>query len=214
MDEFSTLTEEERIALSGVAEEVQTQAKKSFSLSDRLQGTKLATTKVLVFLDLDAVTAWQQQEAETTNLAAALQVADEDEKPQALADYTAAEDMIEPLRARAFQDALAIHMRAVPQVALEAAQRKARNEFKDDTGQVPEEKRQEFFERQNEILLGQCVTRIVDATGAEAEFTKAGVMGMLRGALPNPQFTRVISAFNTLMFNDSLGRAATADPGF
>jgi hypothetical protein len=110
--------------------------------------------------------------------------------------------------------ALALHMRAVPQVALEAAQRQARKDFADDSGQVPDESREAFFRRQDEILLGQVVLRIVDSDGNEATFDRRGLHKMLRDTLPVPQFVRVIESYNRLMFNDSLARAATADPGF
>jgi hypothetical protein len=214
------LTADDEAMLAESAEEVQETAKKSFSLADRLQGAKLATAKVLVFTDAEPVAAWQDKEREVVVSTAALQAAVGASEPdqQDIADLEAALSEVEAerdeARKAAFAGALAIHMRAVPQVALEAAQRDARKRFADDSGQIPEKSRDDFFERQNEILLGQCVTRVVDAEGNEYDFTRATLHKMLRDALPVPQFSRVMEAFNRLMFNDSLARAATSDPGF
>lgn len=210
------VTAEDEAAIEADAEKVVAHAKASFSLADRLNGMKLATTKVLVFTDLAAAEVWAQQEVKVQRLAAVSQTykAGTEEYDAAAADFTEADDALEAARDVAFASALAIHMRALPQVAFEAAKRKARTMYADDAGNIPEDKQPDYYEAQNEILLGRVVTRIVDATGAEATFERKTLATDLREALGVPQYQRVIEAFNALMFNDTLSRAATSDPGF
>lgn len=210
-------------AMTGEVEKAVQHAKRTFDLGARLRGAKLATAKVLVFTDLDAAAAWQAQEQETARLANAIKVLgdleeDPEEKANTIAEATArfteADAVLDDLRATAFESALAIHMRAVPQVALDAAIRKATAHFKGDDGEVPEAAREDFYEMQNRILFGQVVTRIVDADGAEGDFDKARLWDALQAAMPVPQWGRVKQTFNALMFNDGLARAATQEPGF
>lgn len=210
------VSDEDEVMLAAEAETVQTAAKASFSLEDRLQGMVFATAKVLLFTDLAAATEWAEQDQRVQRLAAYVGSleAGSPAHADALAAHNDADTLLEEKREAAFTSALAVHMRAVPQVAFEAAQRKARGKYKDESGQVPEDSREAFFEYQNELLLGQVVQRVVDASGNELTFSRPKLASTMRNALPVPQYQRLIEAFTRLVFNDSLARAATSDPGF
>ncbi len=210
------ITDEDTAALQNDEEKIVAEAKASFSLEHRLQGVKLATAKVLVFTDLDAAAVWARQDEKTQRLASLVSATDpgSEQYDEAVQAHDEADTELEVVRDAAFASALAIHMRALPQVAFEVAKRKAMKIHADDSGEIPDSAQEAYYETQNEILLGQVVTRIVDATGAEAEFERAKIAKQLQSSLGVAQFARVMTAFNALMFNDTLARAATADPGF
>ena len=116
--------------------------------------------------------------------------------------------------ARLAESALAVHLRAVPQVVIQRAQRRARKAYALKDGTIPEDVREPFFEMQNDEILGQTIVRVVDRQGNDYEVDPKHVGEQLRGALPLPQWDRLMTAFNTLVFNDQLARAAVSDPGF
>lgn len=211
-----TETPEPDDLLNTDAESVIADAKATFSLEKRLSGLTLATGKVLVFTDLEAAAEWAEQEQRTNFLGSLVaQRADgSPEKAEALEDFNHAEAELEQRRDAAFASALAVHMRAVPQAALDRANRKARKDLDLGPGNVPADKQGAFFERQNQLLLPMVVQKIVDSEGRKAEFPKEQLYDLLHEALPIPQFQRVLDAYNALMFNDTLGRAATQEAGF
>lgn len=211
-----SLSDDDRAMLSEHAETVQTEAKKTFSLKDRLSGIKASTAKIVLFTDPDAARAFAEKDTTATALSGLLadESLDEQLRAEVQHDFDSVDAEREQLRAVFMRTALAVHMRAVPQVVTDRAQRNARKAYALNDGTVPNERREDFFEMQNHEILGQVIQRIVDADGADAEFDPKTVGAELRDFLPQPQYQRLLNAFNQLVFNDALAAQATADPGF
>ena len=215
-DAALTLTDADKAMLSEHAEDVTTEAKRSFSLRDRLQGMKRAESKIVLFTDPDAARDYAEQAFAQDQLGALLQAAkpEDDGYDEAQADFDEGQRLLEQKRAKMLESALAVHMRAVPQVVIEAAQRSARKAYALKDGTIPDEVRERFVQHQNHEILGSVVTRVVDAEGNDYTFDPSEIGDLLLETLPVPQYQRLIQAFNLLVFNDALAQQATDDPGF
>lgn len=202
-------------ALQQAAAPIAAEAKKSFSLAERLKGVKLTTRKVIVFTDEDDVADYGAAERELLLLEARLGDPEISAEDRALMDERAAalEARKVAARSRMLQGALSVHMRAVPDVVMDAGRRAARKAYAVD-GQIPDELIADANQVQQGYVLGRVVQKIVDSTGAAAEFDRDEVADMLRGSLPLPQWTRIVTAYNAIVFTDAIGEQATLDPGF
>jgi hypothetical protein len=110
-------------------------ARKSYSLSDRLKGIKHRHTKLLVFLDGDAVDAYAAANNEVENLGEQVMLASQaidPAKPDTQTQYERLlklhdekEEALEPLRAEMLSSALAIYLKAFPNIAIKVAKREA-----------------------------------------------------------------------------------------
>lgn len=200
--------------IPAAAPNIAADAKKSFSLSDRLRGVKLSTRKVIVFTDEEAVTAFAAVTREEAGLQAVLGAATEETDRASLEErQTALTARKEAARTAMLQSALSIHMRAVPDVVVDKARRAARKAYAVD-GTIPDDLLEDANAKQQQIILGHVIHKIVDADGAEADFERDRIAEELRAALPLPQWTRIVRAYNEIVFVDSIGEQATLDPGF
>lgn len=215
-DDAFDLTDSDRAMLSEHAADVTAEAKKSFSLRDRLRGIRAATSKVVLFTDPDAAIAYARHDAVQQQLGSIIagMPAGSAERAEVQADYDQGEAEGERLRDEMMRSALAVHMRAVPQVVIEAAQRAARKAYALNDGTIPAEAQEAYIRFQNHAILGSVITRVVDSEGHDLELDPKTVGDDLLEFLPVPQYQRLIQAFNLLVFNDSLAQQATEDPGF
>lgn len=209
------LTDDDTAMLTEHAETVQTEAKRKFRLSDRLAGVQLATAKVVLFTDPVAAATYGESEAKVARLEALLAtLEDEGQRAGVQETYEQTSTEADEARTAMLASALAVHLRAVPQVVVERAERHARKAYALNDGTVPQDRRDDFFRMQNDEVLGHTIVRVVDAEGNDYEVDRKTVAEELRTHLPVPQFQRLLAAFNQLVFNDALARQATADPGF
>lgn len=210
------LTDSDKAMLSEHASDVAAAAKKSFSLRDKLRGMKAATAKIVLFTDPDAAAEFAQHNGMMQALAGIIETleAGSEERASVQADYDEGETKLDRLRSAMLDSALAVHMRAVPQVVIEAAQRHARKAYARKDGSIPEESQEDFLRMQNHEILGSVIVRVVDAQGNDLEVDPATVGDDLLEFLPVPQYARLLQAFNVLVFNDALAQQATEDPGF
>lgn len=197
-------TEEERIA---------TEAKKGFSLRDRLLGIKQAESKVLLFLDLGAVVKYGEAKREHNLLKAKLlgNTDGEQEGPNAktLKD---SEKALDKLKAAMLAESLAVSLRSVPNIAIKAAQREARKAYAVD-GKIPDESFEFFAQKINSLTLVDVITGITDSSGETLKPTIEDIE-QLENLLPSTQWDVLNAAVNKLIYRDTVGEQATDEPGF
>jgi hypothetical protein len=194
---------------------VQEAAKARFSITDRLAEKHYATDKVLVFQDATEASKYGAMQVELDRAQAVLAQLEPgtEQHTGILETYNQAEEEAIAQRDVMMQSALAISLVALPQVVFERCQRKARKRL-GLKGQIPEDRMADYNTVNQDLLIGASIVKIVDHTGAEADFDKDEIGAQLRQSLEVPQYGRLFQKFNLLVFNDSIGRAATADPGF
>jgi hypothetical protein len=199
-------------------EQIQADAKRTHSLADTLKGIKHRHTRILLFKDPAAADEYRllNDEAQRVNDQAA-NTKDEAIKASLIERYNALEVQLEAAQERMLQSALAVEMRAFPNIAQKVARRKAMNAFRDPiTKQIPQEKAGEFAEMIDLILIGDSIQSITDvATKTQLELGPREDLGkMLSDLLPSSQWQRLFDAFINLTLTDELGDAAVRDVGF
>lgn len=216
--EAPSSAEEEVKAIAG-------EARRTYSLRDRLHGIKHTKRTVVLFTDLEAVDRWTELDRRLTGIEALLnpEVPDDATEEQraeldtALADLRATYDDLEKVRAAAHAEmmagALAIHMRSVPPAVFKIARHAADKAYALGDGTVPEEKHDEWDELRNRIVLGHVIERVSDAHG-DLEFDRSEIARDLEETVPQPQWARVTKAYGEIAYTDQIGEAATTDPGF
>lgn len=206
------------------AEKVQAEARKNFSLADRLTGAKQRVTKVLIYTDLDDVDIYNRLNREVQDLVDAMGRMDLGKKEQAelhaqmLEQHNELEPKVEEAKAAMLKGALAFTLRAYPNIAVKVARRDARKEFVNKaTGSLNEGVEQvQVNEWIDMRLLSDSIVEIKDSSG---ELVELGIdrkeLGMLlSNMLPPTQWQRLYDAFITLTLSDGIAQAATDDPGF
>lgn len=240
----ATISDEDRKAVADAARPIVEEAQSSFDLRARLSSPKLyKREKARLFLDAEVAAKFEDMGDQISRLdviATALHdglatepvfpddVPEEEravvlsERADAAKQAAELQERLESLQAEAEAlreavdaESLSVHMRAVPQAAIDRAIRRARKVHRDaETGEVPAEKQEDFARMQNDEILGRAIEKIVDSTGATATFDPTTVGDLLRETLPAGQWNRLQAVFTTLMFRDQTARAAIGDPGF
>lgn len=197
-------------------EKVQTEARKSFSLKDRLNGIKVNTAKHLAFLDESAVDHYIGTKNKLQALATQLEMLQADplkaeSAMRKLEEHDAQLEVVEEAKKAMLESALSIHMVALPDVVVEAARRRAAKGAKQQDGTIDQLVFRKYFDIN---LVNNCVVKIVDPQGAEADFEPKTAGELLQGALGTVQWGQVVEKMSALLFNDSIGAVATDEPGF
>lgn len=197
--------------IPAVATDIATDAKKSHSLRDRLKGVKLATRKVPLFPDADLIEAFQIADRDVRLVESVA-----NQRPD---DASLQDELEQKQAARAdahtalLATALSVHLRAVPEVVLDAGRRETRKRFA-VSGQIPADQENDAEEFSQGYILGRVIQKVAEADGTELDFDRDHVATWLREALPLPQWMRLVSAFQEVVYSDRIGEAATGDPGF
>lgn len=192
---------------------VETEAKKSFRLSDRIRGIKQITRKVVVFTNPEAAEKVKELQIALEVTGAKADVAtDEAWKAELTAKYTELEEQIEAAKAELFESAIALSLRALPEKVLKGCRREARKPYELPDGVIPGDKAEEFRNLLTVTTLQKSLFRAVAPDG-ELELGP-GIADELNAFLPTPQWVRLEEAMNILMFTDAIGDNATNDPGF
>lgn len=239
-DTAPTMTDEQRAAAEAIVEEAQS----TFDLRAALTGPKVyPRAKARLFLDAEVAGRFHaagDQVSRLETIVAAMQDALEapleipddlpDDERQALRAERAtvaqqAADLndrleqqrtdLDAMREAVDAASLSVHMRGVPQVAVEKAERRARKAYRDpETGKIEGDAEELFFEQRNLELLGRSIEKVVDAQGREAAFDRETVGELLRDTVLPTQYARLMAVFQELIFRDTTSRAAVSDPGF
>lgn len=197
-------------------EAIQQKAKEQFSLEDMLAGVRPTTAKQLVFPDGESVKAWSDSKVKLEKLSQELDALQanpmrEDEAAAKLDEFEEQSDVVDQLQNEALSKALAVHMVAIPDVAVSRARRSARKgATSKDEGLDPDVFNKLFAMN----LMSLCIVKIVKADGAEATFDHDKVGQLLNGILPATQFQALDETMSTLLFNDTVGQLATHTPDF
>lgn len=194
--------------------QVQQEARKTFSLADRLRGVKHAERTVVLFDDPRPAEQWANLDRQRTSLEGLLGQQDLD--AEARTDLTKAMESLEQslTEVRADMEAHALHvrLRAVPPVVLKMAQHAALERFGVNR-RIPEEQEENAEDFRNRFILGRVIQTITTPDGP-LEFDRDSVARELEEALPVPQWRRLADTYTELVFTDAIGQAATDDPGF
>lgn len=199
--------------LESIVRPIADEAKAKHSLRDRLAGGKqFATKKVIVFTDAEAVSAFVAADDARAKLQAALAATSSTDEEGAAALELLEQKMVDA-RAEMLLSALSIHMRAVPDVVMDAGRRAARKAYAVD-GIVPAEHGDAANELQQDYVLGRVIQKIVEPDGSELEFERDEVAQMLREELPLASWSRVVNAYSEIVFTEGVRDSAVGDPGF
>lgn len=212
-------------------------ARKTFRLSDRLKEIKHRSEKVVLFMDVEAVDAYQslnEKAQAIANTAGAVNLKAEGGSQRhaiLLAAYNELEPQVEAAKVKMLSSAVSVYLHAWPNIAAKVARRDARKKFHDEIlGAVPQDKLSDAAEFVDMRLLGESIMKIVDAEGSvdtlepytvEDEKGKKKLVkpretiGMqLSDDLPPSQWARLYDAYQKLTLTDQIEQAATDDPGF
>lgn len=220
-EDLPDLSDADRETIKSEAEKISTEAKSSFSLSDRLQGIRRRTARSTIFLDLDAVEAYQRQSylvSVEQQGYESLQHPDDgvevtpEELAEALDRFNAEDAKLEELKAPMFKEALSIYMKAIPNVAINRATREARKAYAVG-GKIPSESQDVFLQKQEALIMADCIEKIVDSSG-DILPSNLDDIEQLQQWLDVNQWRRLVAKMNELLFIDALGLEATDDPGF
>lgn len=205
--------------------EIAEEARKSFSLSDRLKGIKHTADKIVLYTDVKAVSAYSALNREIqaiTDAAGRIKInsrtpADERARHEQLVERaTALEEQMDEAREAMLAGALSVHLQAFPNVVVKMARREARKVFSDPvTGQIPEDRMSDVKEFIDLYLVGNAIAKVVDSGGEILDLGPREKVGkLLSDDLPPTQWQRLYDKFTVLTLTDEIGSAATDDPGF
>jgi hypothetical protein len=237
-DEASTMPDP--LTEEGI-EQIQEEARKSFSLSDRLQDINHRSTSILIFTDMEAVDEYNKINAKAQSLSddlgkinlaglsAVVEAATTDETRAAAqsalesalsrkADLQARFDEMESSVAKAREKMLAgsfvIQMKAYPNIAVKVTKRDIRKKFSDPAlGRVPDDRVEEADAALHMALLGQAIVKVTSPDG-DLEFDRSTIGQELSDSLPPAQWDRLFQTFMRLTLSDEIAKAAVDDPGF
>lgn len=205
------------------------EARSTFSLSERLSRgkKKLSTGSVLVFLDVEAMQEYSQIHAdaklqrdllESLEKVKDLEPSDREKYDEQLVLVAELNEREEAARAAMLEEALSVHLRAYPDIAVKVAQREARKIFIDpDTGLFkPEFDSTDSADWMEKRLLSESIVKVVDHTGAEVELDvpKAERGAYFAATLHAAQFQRLMGKYNEVCLVSGISNAAVEDPGF
>jgi len=210
-------------------EEIQTEAKKTFSLRRRIQkGVSGRTDRVSIPLDIEAVKAvraarvavqeprmmiafWEEQ-IENGQV-------EEGKYDEALAqkkpELEKLEAELDAAVALMNESVLSVHLQAIPRVKLKDIRRKVKAEMA-PKGKIADKDMEKFTDRVMFSALKLMITDIKDSSGASAEREEDGAFDVaaLQDELVESDYDRLTKAANELIFIDQVGLAGTDDPGF
>jgi hypothetical protein len=211
-------------------------ARNTFRLSDRLKGIKHRSEKVVLFMDVEAVDAYQKLNEKAQAIANAAGAVDlkTESGPERhailLAAYNELEPQVETAKVKMLSSAVTVYLHAWPNIAAKVARKNARKKFHDEVlGAVPQDKLSDAAEFVDMQLLGASIIKIVDAEGnvdtlepyTEGKGSKKKLVkpretiGMqLSDDLPPSQWARLYDTYQKLTLTDQIEQAATDDPGF
>jgi hypothetical protein len=203
-------------------EQIADDARKSFKLTDRLQGMKHRTIKVPIFTDVEAVDAYSSLNSRVQALVDSAGKVDLEQKGGAerhaalLAEHERLEPELEAAKVRMLQGALSVQLRAYPNIVIKIARRDARKKFIDEaTKTIPVEREGEYREYIDLRLLSESILQITDSEGAALDVGPREEVGKtLSDMLPPSQWQRLYDAFMKLTLTDQIAESATDDPGF
>lgn len=224
-DEEFSLNDLSNLDLDALADN----AKKKFKLTDKLRGIKSLTAREPVFLDMEAARAYRRLQSKLDNMEKPLERARQSNASKdagkvtnkQLAEMEAGVEefkaQVEAAKIEMLKSTLSVHFRAIPDIAIDVAKRKARKQFRDEqTKQIPQD--DETIEAYNlfldKLLMADSIEKIVDAEGAEDDQVDFAAVEQLIQLVGPAQAMRLRESFKMLTFADGVGQNATDDPGF
>jgi hypothetical protein len=216
------------------------EAKVAFRFSDKLQGFKHRTGRVLVFTDSEAVDAFAALNQRMTMISDRIgrikPLVDDEATRQAYvkqleeltAEYNSLDPKLDELKIEMMKSGVAIHFQGYPNIAMKVARKKTRKKFHDDAvGGVPADAEEEAQEYLKFLLMGQSIVKIVNSAGevdtlasyvdkkTKKKVVPRDTIGQeMSDQLPPSQWARVEDAYTKVTLTDQIGAAATDDPGF
>lgn len=210
-------------ALDTAAEYIQTEAKKTFSLTDKLNGIRTRRSKVLLFTDIESLDRYTVGKGELSRLEQRLGLlnsatnvteAGAAEKKDLAKQIKALKPKVEELFADALKSSLGVHLRGVPNVVFKVAKREARQRFALNDGTIPALKIEEYNEFVNVVLLQSAIEKITTPEGEELILLTEEQVQELADTLPPTSWDALTNALDALITKDTIADAATDDPGF
>ena len=196
---------------------VVTEAKKSFSLTDRVKGRNLRDDSVTIYLD--EVTGAAIGGARDLKNGFGVTVDRErwgvlGEIDKAVADDPEAD--VSELRAEVVElmktlreSALTYHLHAVPEVVVKAARRKAKQAVGPRAQNI-----EDYDDTLYAHLLAAMVRKVVDADGAESGGLDFDGAVIVQGYTPPDEYSKVIAKVNEIQFKQAISDQATGSADF
>lgn len=219
-DDLVVTVEESKVdELREQVEKIQTEAKASFRLRDRLQGrVKQLRKSVPIFFDLQAVADYQAKKAEADMIYKQAERSGVKPETRALLldQHDTALTELAAIRERMLADSMVIHLVTVPNELMKAVRAKTRLEFKAANRGVPltDEQVEELGGTVALRTLALGIERVVEADGSTAEQVTEEDARELEKALHPTQWERLYSTFEGMQFTQQVGEDATEEPGF
>lgn len=217
-------------------ERVGADAKKHYSLRERLRGFKKRTAKVPLFFDLAIMTEVAQAKAQADGIfEMASRPGLEPNRQQELLDqHTEALDRYDALKAELAGTMAVVHLQTVPSVASEAAVRRARkrissmrevmvkrmqneklsDEARAEASEWLEDESEHFNAEINVQSLVKGIDHISYPDGGVSVGLTVDDVRELHETLPANQWQQLTVAFENLIFDERVARSAVDEPGF
>lgn len=191
--------------VTDLVEGISTEARKTFSLQERLENRGMREDTIVLYTDDEHAYA---HSAVAAKIEEARKAGNEDAVAQL-------EEKLEQLAELTKESAVTITLQAVPTIVLKDIKRKARRAFV-KKGPIPDEKLEDFLDVYNHYVVGACIRRVVDAEGAvdETNYMDHNNVKRLEDFLPMSQWDKLWNKVEDLQFADKIGLLSVSNPDF
>lgn len=212
---------DEATQIADEVDEISTEAKKSFSLTERVKGVRRFTKKrIPVILDEEAAARHTEANEVAKRLAAAYEAAKlrEGESPaviEALLErFNDADGARELILQEVLQSTFALQLEGGPAILVDRATRAARKHLGIKPGStLTDDEMEDFREEVAFQNFRVILVNITDCDGDKLEFGEGDLREFRRG-LPASQRFNLDNEVQRILFRDAVAERATDDPGF
>jgi hypothetical protein len=212
--------DEAQRALKAAHDEIATEAKKTFSLKDRIAGAKYGTSKVPLILDIEAAKKHSDLNLQSKQMKAMYDASVErkdsaEEIEHHLQRFNEIDNVREAALETLLESMLSAHLTGVPGAVLDRGTRRARTYLGIKSGDTLDDDKRTAYDEEIAFQNFQTtLVKIVDAQGNIAELGNENELRNFFQALPPTQRFQLNEKVRELLFMDAVGRSAVDDPGF
>lgn len=186
------------------ADAIQTEARKTFNLRDKLLNLKRKEDKVILLTDLEAAERRARLNVELQALADAGKVD----------EYNLKEIEFDEATEEVLSSAFVVRLRYQHPIVLKKARREARKRFALGDGTIPADRQDDYMDTLYTLIYAEIVYEVVDADGAYLEPINEATMKDFVDLLPPTQYDKLKGTVDNLLFASELEDVSTDDVDF
>jgi len=208
--------------MSDDIEEIATEARKTFDLSDRLKKRRMRTDTQKVYTDevLGNKLGWVKEVTnnfgmvvDTEHVGILGQIA-EAKAADSDADVSKLREAAIDLKMELEQSALTFHLQAVPPIVAKVARRKARKVANVTGKNLTDEQTEDLTDAYMAQILSSVIVKVVDFDESESGALSVEQAGDLKDSLPPSEYEKLAAKLNDVQYRQAVGDQITADADF